>query len=266
MKELALALAAQAPDPAGRANLLREYLQAMALRSLHEAGAFNSLSFVGGTALRFLFELARFSDDLGFSVEDPVNFTPREWQARLRRDLLRQGFEAEVSWNDSRIVHVGWVRVSSLLREAGASGHPDQKLSIKLEVDTRPPAGAVCGRTVVQRHAFLPLRHHDLPSLMAGKLHAVATRDYTKGRDWYDLVWYLSRRPAVTPNQQLLRNALAQTGHANPDLPWKDLLHHAILETDMDSARRDVIRFLERPEDAELITRENLLSLLDRAG
>lgn len=69
------------------------------------------------------------------------------------RDLLRQGFEADLSWNDSRVVHVGWVRVSSLLREAGASGHPDQKLSIKLEVDTRPPAGAVCGRTVAQRHA-----------------------------------------------------------------------------------------------------------------
>ncbi len=72
MREEVLRLARMVQEPGGRLNLVREYLQAFILRSMHEAEAFHCLSFVGGTALRFLHGLPRFSEDLDFSLENSV--------------------------------------------------------------------------------------------------------------------------------------------------------------------------------------------------
>ncbi|MBK7599828.1 MAG: nucleotidyl transferase AbiEii/AbiGii toxin family protein [Acidobacteria bacterium] len=82
MKEQALSLARGAGDPGQGLNLLREYLQAHILRSLHECEAFRSVAFVGGTALRFLHGLQRFSEDLDFSVVCAEEYEGREWMAR----------------------------------------------------------------------------------------------------------------------------------------------------------------------------------------
>ena len=131
--------------------------------------------------------------------------------AKVKRDLTLAGFRPEVTWNDREVLHTGWVRVAGILHEAGLSALPDQKLAIKVEIDTRPPDGARCERRVVTRHVSFLLQYYDLPSLLAGKLHAAITRDYAKGRDWYDLVWYLSQQPPVEPNLALLQNALDQT-------------------------------------------------------
>ena len=68
MIDQALALAREQEDPGLALNLLREYLQSLVLRSLHESEAFRALAFVGGTALRFLHGLPRFSQDLDFSL------------------------------------------------------------------------------------------------------------------------------------------------------------------------------------------------------
>jgi len=116
-----------------------------------------------------------------------------------------------VTWNDRKTVHTGWVRLGGLLHDAGLSPMSDKKLAIKVEVDTRPPAGSRCERQLVTRHLSFLVQYYDLPSLMAGKLHALLTRRYAKGRDWYDLMWYLSQRPPVAPNLTLLQNALDQT-------------------------------------------------------
>ncbi|MCK5795636.1 MAG: nucleotidyl transferase AbiEii/AbiGii toxin family protein, partial [Deltaproteobacteria bacterium] len=83
MKEEALALVAAIDDPARRLNLLREYLQAFALRSLHESEAFMKIAFVGGTALRFLHGLPRFSEDLDFSLTDSQGYEPERWLRKL---------------------------------------------------------------------------------------------------------------------------------------------------------------------------------------
>jgi len=81
-------------------------------------------------------------------------------------------------------VQVAWVRTAHLLAEAGLSGHARQNLSVKVEIDIRPPAGAAIQRTLVTRHFTFVVSHYDLPSLFAGKLHALLTRGYPKGRDW----------------------------------------------------------------------------------
>ena len=100
---------------------------------------------------------------------------------------------------------------------------------------------------------------------MAGKLHALMTRRYAKGRDWYDLVWYLSQRPPVAPNVTLLRNALEQTQGADHEdaQQWTEAVKNRLLVLDMKALLEDVGPFLERPTDASMITRENLLALLE---
>jgi hypothetical protein len=108
------------------------------------------------------------------------------------------------------------------------------------------------------------LQHFDLPSLPAGKLHAAITRKYAKGRDWYDLLWYLSQRPPVTPNLRLLQNALDQTqGAGRHDArSWRTLVAARLGRIDAHAIAEDVRQFLERPQDAALLTRENLVGLL----
>ncbi|MEI6148325.1 MAG: nucleotidyl transferase AbiEii/AbiGii toxin family protein [bacterium] len=264
MKEQALAVARGINDPSQKLNKLREYLQAFVLRSLHESEAFRSLAFVGGTALRFLHNLPRFSEDLDFSIVSQDGYAGMDWMAKVKRDLVLAGFDAQVAWNDRKTVHTGWIRLAGLLREAGLSGMPDQKLSIKLEIDTRPPPGWHCERQVVSKYTSFLIQHYDLPSLLAGKLHAGITRRYSKGRDWYDLLWYLSQRPPIAPNVILLQNALDQTqGVGVCDAQsWRALVRVRIESLDIDTVLDDVRPFLERPQDAALLTRDNLLGLM----
>jgi predicted nucleotidyltransferase component of viral defense system len=265
MKEQALALVRGAADRGQAVNVLREYLQSLVLRSFHEAEAFRCITFVGGTALRFLHGLPRFSEDLDFSLVSLNGYAGRAWMAKVKRDLALAGFTPEVTWNDRKTVHTAWVRLGGLLHDAGLSSMADEKLAIKVEVDTRPPVGGHCERRLVTRHLSFLLQYHDPPSLMAGKVHALLTRRYAKGRDWYDLLWYLSQRPPVAPNLTLLQNALDQTqGAGSVDARrWMDEVRRRLLAWDMKALVEDVEPFLERPQDAALITRENVLGLLE---
>ncbi len=264
MKEQALALVREATDPGQGLNRLREYLQLLVLRALHDCEAFRSLACVGGTALRLLHGLPRFSEDLDFSLVSAEGYAGGDWMAKVKRDLALAGFDPLVTWNDRKVVHTGWIRLAGILREAGLSPRPTEKLAIKLEVDTRPPAGARCERRIVSRYLTFLLQHYDLPSLLAGKLHAVLTRSYAKGRDWYDLVWYLSQRPPLAPNVPLLQHALDQTqGVGSFDArSWRKLVCVRLESLEMKAIADDVRPFLERPQDAALLTRDNLVGLL----
>ena len=106
--------------------------------------------------------------------------------------------------------------------------------------------------------------HYDLPSLMAGKLHALLARRYRKGRDWFDLVWYRSRRPPVEPNLPLLQRALDQTEGAGRyrAQDWLALLRAQLATLDVGRLIQDVRPFLERAADARLLERPNLAAAL----
>lgn len=264
MKEEALSIIKDVEDPAEKLNLLREYVQTMVLRSLHESEAFVNLSFVGGTALRFVHSLPRFSEDLDFSLESDSGYRPELWMKKVKNDLNMEGFNAVVSWNERSAVHRSWIKVAGLMKDAGLAAMADQNMSIKLEIDTRPPPGAVSETGIVNRHAMLSLRYYDLSSLMAGKVHALITRQYAKGRDWYDLLWYCGKRPPVEPNLEQLQNALDQTQGAGVFTAesWKEDIVKKIKTLDCASLVEDVGIFLERPEDAALITEENICSVL----
>lgn len=266
MKDRLLAVVASARDRQ-RALVMREYLQAHILRSIHQAGGFRSLAFVGGTALRFLHQLRRFSEDLDFSLEDAKHWEFERLLKRIEEDGLDAGFAVTVHSKLEKTVQTAFVRFSGLLFEAGVSPLRGQKLSIKLEVDTRPPAGAQLKTTVIDRHFFMTLWHHDLPSLMAGKLHALLTRPYTKGRDLYDLLWYLTRPEPIQPNLTLLNHAMAQSNGKCPQLEisnWKVVLAERLRTFDWKSAARDVAPFLEDTLDLDALKLEHVEKLLQR--
>lgn len=152
-----------------------------------------------------------------------------------------------------------------LLFEMAISTHRAEIFSIKLEVDTRPPSGAILETTVLNRFTLLHLQHHDRASLFAGKLHALLERPFTKGRDLYDLVWYLSDPTQPDPNLEMLNNALVQTHWQGEELTnanWRKVVWQRVQGMDWENVAADVRPFLERASDAEFITRDNVKQLL----
>lgn len=263
MKDIFLAIMAQEENPVQKLNRAREYIQALALKSLGEAGAFANISFVGGTALRFLYELPRFSEDLDFSLENNVGYSPEKWLLKLKNDYSYNGYDVNITFNDKKTVQVAWIRIAHLLYEAGLAGKKDTNLSIKIEIDTRPPDGARTETRLVNRHFIFALRHHDLPSLMAGKIRAIITRKFCKGRDWYDLFWYLARRPPVRPNIIFLDNALLQQQELLPEkADWPRLLEEKTRTLDLEVIKKDIEPFLENPAEADLLKPEILFEML----
>jgi hypothetical protein len=164
------------------------------------------------------------------------------------------------------VVHHAFVRFPGLLYDLDLSPHRDQTFSAKIEVDTKPPAGAGLRTTVVRRHVTLQLQHHDRASLLAGKLHAVLQRPYLKGRDVYDLLWYLSDPGWPPPNLALLNNALGQTGWAGPSPTednWRGLVRDRLQRESWGQVVADVRPFLEPSADLDLLTRDNLFRVLE---
>ncbi len=254
--------------PAAR-NLAREFLQASILAALQRAGAMVPLAFQGGTALRFLYSIRRYSEDLDFSLERTgVGYDFHAYLEAVRADLRREGYDVDLARvSERRAVHSGFVRFPGLLHELGLSGHHEEALSVKLEVDTRPPSGAVLETAVVRRHELLRIQHHDRASLLAGKLHAILQRPYPKGRDFYDLIWYLSDRTWPPPNLALLNNALAQTGWTSAPLTetsWAAAVRARLRSVRWEVLAADVRPLLESAEDRALLTRETITSLLDQ--
>jgi hypothetical protein len=227
------------------------------------------LAFQGGTALRFLFSIRRHSEDLDFALERAgAGYDFRGYLDAIQADLRREGYGVDLARvSDQRAVHSAFVRFPGLLHELGLSGHRDEALSVKLEVDARPPSGAALETTVVRRHALLRIQHHDRASLLAGKLHAILQRPSPKGRDFYDLIWYLSDPGWPPPNLVLLNNALAQTGWKSAPLTgasWVSAVRKRLRSVRWEVLAADVRPLLESAEDRSLLTRETLTGLLDR--
>ncbi len=251
-------------DPVRGRNLLREYLQARVLEGLQRSGAFGSLAFHGGTALRFLFGLPRFSEDLDFALErDPEHLDLERWTTAVVRQLRREGYEVTVGLDERRVVGSARVRFPGILHRFGLAAQRGDVLTIRLEVDTNPPAGAVTTTRLVRRHVPLRLHHHDRSSLFAGKLHAVLCRPWAKGRDLFDLIWYLSDPDWPPPNLAFLNAARCRTNpEALPLTPatWRSAVAARVRALPWDRVAADVRPFLERAGDVPRL--EDALALL----
>lgn len=249
-------------------NRMRELLQWEILAGLHRAESFRHIAFVGGTCLRLLHGLHRFSEDLDFSFiagGDASLLTALP--SALRKHLAGAGFDdVEITTSDSPgAVTSIWIKFPGLLHEMGASPMASQKLSIKLEIDLNPPAGAMTDTKVHSTPSLMAITAHDMPSLMAGKLHAILARPYTKGRDWYDLLWYCGK--AVEPNTALLTAALGQRAseYCQTGVEWRKGAIAAAEQCDWNAVLQDVGPFLENAIDRTMLNKETILSALMEA-
>jgi predicted nucleotidyltransferase component of viral defense system len=266
MREYLFALVHSSPSPALGRNVAREYLQARILGALQHIGAMVPLAFHGGTALRLLYASPRYSEDLDFALERASSkYDLRGYLRAIKRELSAEGYMLDIRLNDRHVVHSAFVRFRQLLYELGLSPHRDQVLGVKIEVDTNPPAGAELNTTVIRRFVTLQLQHHDRSSLLAGKLHAILQRPYLKGRDVYDLLWYLSDPDWPLPNLTLLNNALQQTGWTGKRLTpdnWRRVVRDRLASASWDQVIADVRPFLDQSADLALLTPETLMRVL----
>jgi predicted nucleotidyltransferase component of viral defense system len=242
---------------------LREITQEIVLAALSRSGIFAYAGFHGGTCLRIFHALNRFSEDLDFALLEPdPAFSLDAHLRRVVEELAAFGYRIEIDsrGNSDRTVQAAFLKddsIGRLLRlDFRPGAGPARKLRIKLEVDTRPPAGATYAMPLLDFPFPSPLRVFDLPSLLAGKLHAVLCRSHLKGRDWYDFLWYAARRVPV--NHALLSASLDQAGpwagHGlRSDDAWcAGQLQQKIAALDWHQAREDVRRFVKPAELASL--------------
>ena len=171
-------------------NRLREFLQILCLKIIHDKGYFKNVAFVGGTALRVLYDLRRFSEDLDFSVIKTEGYDFSEIIKALEYELKLYGLNVESKNKIDKTVQSSFLKFNQLLKEFGLSQLEEQKLSVRIEVDSNPPKGWGTESTLINKTYVFPILHFDLPSLYATKLHACFFRRFIKGRDFYDFIWY----------------------------------------------------------------------------
>jgi len=244
-------------------NMLQELMQHLVLASLSRAGFFSVGCFHGGTCLRILYGTSRFSEDLDFLLKKPdPAFRWRPYLERIRRDCLADGihFDVQDKKRTDAVVQKAFLKTDSigqiLTLDLPFERDRRKKIRVKLEVDTNPPTGSRFESRYITFPMTTAITTQDLGSGFATKSHALLCRRYTKGRDWYDFLWYVSKK--VVPELQLLANALHQQG------PWADqmldvtadwylkVMRARIMEIDWKAARSDVERFVPSSEQESL--------------
>jgi predicted nucleotidyltransferase component of viral defense system len=247
---------------------VREYCQARILQFLQENGLFRSWIFHGGTALRFLYRLPRYSEDLDFALKSSKtveNFS--EIITKVTKAFEAEAYSVDTKLNDKRVVKSAFIRFPGLLYEIDLSPHKSESLSIKIEVDSNPPAGGITETSVIRRYMILNIQHYDKASFLSGKLHAILARPYVKGRDLYDLFWYLSDSQWPAPNIKFLNEALLQTNWKGSEITesnWNSLAAEKLKSINWEKAVKDVHPFIEKTSDLKLLTKENVIDTLKR--
>jgi len=265
MKDYVLELASRQTGFNAKLNIMREYLQAYILRIMYDQGLFRTAAFLGGTALRFLYNLPRFSEDLDLSLVSREKYRFIKLIEKIKEELILAGYSIFISYNDQRTVHYSLIKFEGLMYEAGISSQRKQRISIKLEIDTNPPQGAGLKTDIVNKYFPISFLSYDLASLFSGKLHALLTRKYTKGRDFFDLGWYLSKKRDLLPNIALLQNSLKQTGWEGSVVSqdnWREIVCVVVAAADWNKVNQDTAPFLANPSDMNIFTKENILGLL----
>ena len=251
-------------------NALKEIIQEVALCGLSRGNFFKHAAFYGGTALRIFYGLDRFSEDMDFSLCAPDNsFSLSKYFSFLEEELSAAGFSLSIEQktkSKESAVQSAFIKGETIIQllkivpnEPVIAGvQSGEQIKIKFEIDTNPPDLA----TFETKYALLPIpfavKMYDEPSLFAGKLHAVLCRAWknrVKGRDFYDLVWYLSRK--TKPNLPHLQKRLEQSGKWDSEEKLtlqllKEMLCDRFKEIDFEDAKKDVRPFIKDESKLEL--------------
>ena len=252
-------------------------MQHYVLAGLARAGLFTRAMFHGGTCLRILFSMHRFSEDLDFMLKAPdPGFSWEPYLDAVAALCEQEGIHFELRDRSELdgTVKKAFLKTDSIgkvvLLHLPFKRDRRREIRIKLEIDTRPPAGSSVQTAFITFPVTAAITAQSLESGFGTKSHALLCRRYVKGRDWYDLLWYVERR--VVPDLALLQSALDQQG------PWAgkgqvatlswylEALRARIDALDWAAAREDVVRFVPAREQqgVALWSRELFHSLVDR--
>lgn len=243
-------------------HAMKEVIQEIVLCGLARAGFFKKAAFYGGTALRIFYELDRFSEDLDFSLElADLDFRMKDFFPILEKEIQSFGLNVDIiEKQKTKDSHIHSAFLKGNTKEHLLMFYPDKRIvggvannemiKIKFEVDVNPPKYA----TFEHKYRLLPVPYevnlYDMPSLFAGKIHAVlarAWRERVKGRDLYDYVFYLSRGTAV--NLAHLQERLIASGHLKKNDSCsleniKEILCERFDTMNFSQAKQDVIPFI----------------------
>jgi predicted nucleotidyltransferase component of viral defense system len=261
---------------------LREILQEIALLGLWRSKFFDKAAFYGGTALRILYGLDRFSEDMDFSLLTPMDdFDLSAYTTALQKELAAFGFDVRIHQRDKSAesaVQSAFLKDNTLNQllvietseELLKTVHRGQILKIKLEIDTDPPPEFETHTRYLLQPIPFAVRTYTLPDLFAGKMHAILCRRWknrVKGRDWYDLVWYAANHPQL--HLAHLEQRMRQSGHwkdrqqLTPEL-FKQLLSQAVDKLVVDQARKEVEAFIRDQKSLAIWSQAFFQDIADR--
>ncbi len=261
---------------------LREILQEIALLGLWRSKFFDKAAFYDGTALRILYGLDRFSEDLDFSLlRKSEGFDLSRYMDSLEKEVQSFGFEVSLTARERSAT----TQIQSAFLKADTTKQllviqaaerfireipRGQVIKIKLEIDTDPPPGFGTENKYLLQPIPFPVRTFVLPDLFAGKMHAVLCRQWksrVKGRDWYDLVWYIAHHPQLHLSH--LQERMIQSGHLKKGETlnrkrFSELLDSAIEKLHIDQARKEVEPFVRDPEALAVWSKEFFRDIVKR--
>lgn len=235
-------------------NLIREYLQVLILKAIYGSTHGKGLSFMGGTSLRICYDLKRYSEDLDFTLDRKYpGYSFEELNQTIQSFLKNTDFDVDLNISSDKTVQKSYIKVNKVLHLFGVSPIKTQKLHIKLEVDTKPPKAGkkdLESFFVTKFDEIFPIIKHKLPTLFVGKIAALLNRNYAKGRDYYDLIWYLKQGTEI--NFRYLNACVRQDGDKRKFKDAKSVisaLKKRIHQVDTKEILSDIDRFLESAEE-----------------
>lgn len=231
-------------------NVLMEYLQTKILQALSLSKYNETISFLGGTCLRFAHEINRFSEDLDFDLIKKEGFELNELSQEIKNKLELQGFKLDIKTKTNEKIHTVYFKFKDVLQEFGFRVHKDEKFLIKFEIDFNPFEKIRTETKFADSfYERFPMLVNTYETLFAQKILAIIFRPYQKGRDFYDLVWFLSQKN-VEPNYAIFKEKGIDIKN-RPELV--KFLECQAQKTDLKQAAKDVERFLFYPEQAQWI-------------
>jgi len=241
-------------------NIVREYLQIAILKSIYQSKYGQDLSFIGGTCLRICYDLKRYSEDLDFALDArTADYDFQSLVMRAKKDLALRNIEADAKISEDKTVQKAFLKVTNVLETLGLSIVKGQKLHIKIEVDTNPvniKYGQRESFFVTRHNEIFPILKHDLETLFAGKVLAIMCRPYRRGRDFYDLIWYLNRKAKM--NLAYLNEGLRMAKSSDAfsgEHAVLERIEEIVAEPKPDFVIDDIGRFLEDPKEEVWIKR-----------
>lgn len=239
---------------------LREIMQQIALAGLYRGGFFEKAAFYGGTALRIFYGLNRFSEDLDFSLlQSDENFHLNNYLKVIEDEFIAQGMAVSIKTKVKTIqtnIESAFLKSETLWSELILETVLPQfglkqsiGLKIKIEVDTKPPLGFETEEKLLLKPFSFYVKCFAIEDLFAGKMHALLFRKWgnnVKGRDWYDMEWYIRRGTSLNIEHFLLRakDSGDWEKETMTEEEFRKLLYDRIETVNLEIAKNDAKRFI----------------------